>query len=93
MSGRGVFGFVPCGAIAMKEHDTVVLAVDLPQHQLRAGDVGTVVHVHRGGEAYEVEFAALDGETLAVVTVPAADARAVREREIVHARAFSGGRG
>ena len=74
----------------MNEHDQVVLTVDMPSHRLRAGDVGTIVHVHRGGDAYEVELAALDGETLAVVTVSEAELRAVREREIVHARAYSG---
>jgi hypothetical protein len=43
----------------MKEHDRLVLTGDLPEEGLKAGDVGTVVHVHRGGEAFEVEFVAL----------------------------------
>ncbi len=33
----------------IKEHDVVVLTQDLPDVRLRAGDVGTVVHVHQGG--------------------------------------------
>ena len=50
----------------IRELDTIVLACDLPEDRLKAGDVGTVVLVHPGG-GYEVEFMALDGETLAVV--------------------------
>jgi hypothetical protein len=45
----------------------VVLKADLPAEKLAEGDVGTVVHVYRDGKAYEVEFVALDGETVAVV--------------------------
>ena len=33
----------------MKEHDGVVLTQDLIEEGLRAGDTGTVVHVHAGG--------------------------------------------
>ncbi len=54
---------------AIKEHDIVVLASDLETEGLKSGDVGTVVHVYPGGEAYEVEFMAWDGETVAVATL------------------------
>ena len=47
----------------IKEHDSVVLAIDLPKHGLRAGDIGTVVLIHREGAGYEVEFMTLAGET------------------------------
>ncbi|OGA23877.1 MAG: DUF4926 domain-containing protein [Betaproteobacteria bacterium RIFCSPLOWO2_02_FULL_67_26] len=70
----------------IKELDSVVLAVDLPAHRLKAGDVGTIVHAHAGGKGFEVEFVALDGETIAVVTLTAAELRPVGRREIVHAR-------
>jgi hypothetical protein len=70
----------------IKEHDRVVLTGDLPRDGLKAGDVGTVVHIHTGGEAMEVEFVALDGETVAVVTAAASDVRPIRRREIPHAR-------
>ena len=42
----------------IKEHDCVVLTAHVPDDGLMAGDVGTVVHIHKGGEGYEVEFAA-----------------------------------
>ncbi len=53
----------------IKEHDRIVLLKDLPEDGLQAGDVGTVVHIHRQGEAFEVEFMTLDGGTVAVVTL------------------------
>jgi hypothetical protein len=72
--------------IAIKEHDRVVLTADLPGEKLASGDVGTVVHVYRDGEAFEIEFVSLDGETVAVVTLERAHVRPVARREITHAR-------
>lgn len=66
----------------IKEHDRVVLTGDLPGEKVTAGDVGTVVHVHRAGEAFEVEFVSLEGETVAVVTLERAQIRPVERREI-----------
>ena len=68
------------------ELDPVVLTTDLPEHGLRAGDVGWVVMVHAGSAGYEVEFVTLAGETVSVVTVPADSVRPVRQNEIAHAR-------
>lgn len=70
----------------LAELDLLVLTEDLPRHGLRTGDVGTVVHVYRDGQAYEAEFASLGGATLAVATVEAAQARPVTSRDIAHAR-------
>ncbi len=70
----------------MKEHDRVVLESDIQERGLKAGDVGTVVHVYGKGEAYEIELVSLNGKTVAVVTVEAQQVRPVREREITHAR-------
>ena len=70
----------------MKELDQIVLTADLPKEGLKAGDAGTVVHIHRGGEAFEVEFMTLGGETIAVTTVLASQVRPVGKREITHAR-------
>lgn len=71
---------------ALAEFETVVLRRDLPEARLEAGDVGTVVLAHAGGAGFEVEFATLAGETIAVVTVPAEDLRAVAPDEIAHVR-------
>ena len=58
----------------LAEHDRIVLTDDLRDDRLKDGDAGTIVHVHRDGEAFEVEFLALDGNTATVATVPASEA-------------------
>ncbi len=70
----------------IKEHDRIVLSKDLPAEGLLAGDVGTVVHIHNKGKAFEVEFVTLEGETVTVVTLPSSQIRAVGKRDIAHAR-------
>jgi hypothetical protein len=73
----------------IKELDDVILACELPQHALSAGDIGTVVLVHRNATGYEVEFTALDGDTVAVVTLMANQVRPVQAGTIAHARELS----
>ncbi|MBI1728847.1 MAG: DUF4926 domain-containing protein [Candidatus Rokubacteria bacterium] len=70
----------------IREHDRVVLTTDLANEGLKAGDVGTVVHIHSQGEAFEVEFLTLDGRTVAIATVLNSQLRAVIHRDITHAR-------
>lgn len=69
-----------------KEHDQIVLTSDLPEEGLKVGDVGTIVHVHRHGEAFEVEFLTLGGRTAAIATVRPWQVRAVSDKDITHAR-------
>ena len=73
------------------ELDTVVLTGDLPEHGLEAGDVGTVVLVHKDKAGFEVEFATMTGETLVVVTLPADAVRPIDRREIAHVRRVAHG--
>ncbi len=70
----------------IRELDDVILACDLPEHGLNAGDIGTVVLVHRKAAGYEVEFTSLDGETIAVVTLLPHQLRPVHPGAIAHAR-------
>lgn len=70
----------------INEFERVVLTSDLPDYDLVAGDIGTVVMIHRGGEGYELEFIALDGTTIAVVTILASQIRRIRSGEIAHVR-------
>lgn len=70
----------------IKEHDCVVLTADLPDEKLEAGDVGTVVHIHKEDIAYEVEFMTLDGHTVAVATVASNQLRPVSRFDISHVR-------
>jgi len=46
--------------------DPVVLVRDLPEHGLKAGDVGAVVEVYPPG-ALEVEFVVASGRTKALL--------------------------
>lgn len=65
-----------------KELDPVVLTSDVPEHGLKSGDIGTVVMIHRSGAGFEVEFVTLDGQTIAVATLPSDKVRPVGHGEI-----------
>ncbi|MEG4281644.1 DUF4926 domain-containing protein [Microcoleus sp. A006_D1] len=43
--------------------DVVALTVDLPEYNLRRGQVGTVVELLADGAAFEVEFSDRNGRT------------------------------
>lgn len=73
----------------IRKHERAILTSDIPEQGLKAGDVGTVVHVYSDGAAYEIEFFALDGRTLDVVTVEAAQVRPVGHRDMLHVRELS----
>lgn len=53
----------------MEESDLVALLINLPDKGLSVGDVGTIAHVYRTGQAYVVEFVNASGETVAVETL------------------------
>jgi hypothetical protein len=59
--------------MAFELFSDVILTADAPEHDLRTGDVGTVVEHHRvaGGEdGYSIEFFDMTGQTVAVVCFP-----------------------
>ena len=72
----------------MNEFESIVLTVDLPEHQLTKGDVGTVVHIHEGGAAYIVEFITYGGDTVAVTTLTSKQVRPALATELPHVRAL-----
>ena len=57
----------------------VILTENMPDEQLFAGDMGTIVEHYpptkKHPEGYEVEFFAANGDTIAVVSVPAKSLR------------------
>ena len=57
----------------IQELDTVTLRHDLPEHNLKQGTLGAVVHSYTDGQAFEVEFVSEDGNTLALVTLSPSD--------------------
>ena len=61
-----------------KELDIVVLVRDVPEHALRRGDAGTIVHVY-SADTFEVEFVRASGATAAVVELGTTDVRPARD--------------
>jgi hypothetical protein len=70
----------------IQELDQVILNDDLPENGLKVGNIGTVVLVHGKGKGFEVEFVALDGKSLAVVSVLPHQLRVIGKREIARSR-------
>jgi hypothetical protein len=70
----------------IQELDRVVLTEDLSDYNLKSGDVGTIVLIHGENEGYEVEFVALTGETIAVVSLLPSQLRHIQRGEIAHVR-------
>jgi hypothetical protein len=73
--------------MATQLHQEIVLARDVPQHGLRTGDIGTVVHVYPKG-GLEVEFFTASGKTRAVVTLQDADVRMATDNDVVAVRSL-----
>jgi hypothetical protein len=71
-------------------YQRVVLTEDLPGDGLRAGDVGVIVEHYPSRadmpEGYELEVFAANGQTVAVVSVPASAVREATEREVLSVR-------
>jgi hypothetical protein len=70
----------------IKEHELVALTKQFPEHRLEVDDIGTVVHCYEGGRAFEVEFMLGGGETIVVLTLESEEVRALRSRDVLHAR-------
>ena len=61
----------------IRELDVVALKRDIKEEKLKEGDTGTVVHRHRDGKAFIVEFIDPSGTTTAVITLTDQDIRLV----------------
>lgn len=71
----------------MQELERVALTQDLPEHGLKTGDIGMIVHVYGDYKGYEIEFVTLNGELLALVSVYPSQIRQLENNEIASARA------
>ena len=65
--------------------ETVVLSRDIPEHGLRAGDLGAVVQVYEP-DGIEVEFVTAAGKTQALLTLRVTDIRHVEATDLVAVR-------
>lgn len=81
----------------IKLYQRVALTQDLPEHDLRKGDVAIVVKrlpatpASNGEEGYALEVLNAVGETIAVVMVPASAVEPLTENEILQVRRLSSG--
>lgn len=68
----------------------VALKVDLPDHQLRSGDVVTIVEYHSGRHGqepgYSLEVFNAVGDTVAVATVRESQIEPLTSNELLHVR-------
>ena len=76
--------------LQMTELEVAVLAREVPEYGLRAGDVGTIVHAYADRRAVEVEFVTAEGRTIAVLALDTEDVRPMSDGEILHARDLAG---
>lgn len=65
--------------------ECVVLAHNVPEHSLRAGDLGTVVEVYPEG-GVEVEFVRGSGATQALLTLSEKDVRKIDSHDLLATR-------
>lgn len=70
----------------INEHERVVLTEDLPEHDLKTGDIGVVVMIHGDHIGYELEIFGADGHTIDVVSVYAHQVRPVKRHDVLHVR-------
>ena len=72
--------------------EDVIVTAEQPAHNIRAGNVGTVVerHVVEGKEdGYSVEFFDMTGQTVAVLTLPASQLRLPNKSDRPSVRAYN----
>ena len=68
-------------------HQTVALTQDIPESGLQSGDLGAVVAI-LDPEHYEVEFVTASGRTQSLLTLSAADLRAIGDRDLIAVRSL-----
>ena len=79
--------------MALEMYQDAILTVDLSEHGLCKGDVGTVVECHvvpGHEEGFSVEFFDMTGQTVAVVTLPAHQLRSPSAADRPSARTLTG---
>ena len=62
--------------------DVVALTQDVPEHNLKRGEEGTVVEILSNGEAYEVEFSNDNGQVYKCLSFPASQLKVLHQEPI-----------
>jgi hypothetical protein len=68
-----------------KKLEAVVLARDVSEHGLKAGDLGTIIEVYPKG-GVEVEFVRVSGENQALLTLTEHDVRKIDSNDLLATR-------
>jgi len=71
--------------VKFEKLECVVLAHDVPEHGLRAGDLGTVVEIYPEG-GVEVEFVRGSGATQALLTLNEREVRTIDAHDLLATR-------
>jgi hypothetical protein len=79
--------------MALELYQEVTLTGDLPEHDLKAGDIATLIdfiaHPSGGEEGCVLEVFNAVGESLAVFAVPLSNIEALRSDEILTVRSLA----
>lgn len=74
-------------------YQRVALSCDLPEHQLKAGDVATLIdfvpHPSGGEDGCVLEVFSASGESIAVVSVPVSNIKPLKNDEILTVRSLA----
>ncbi|MBI1729669.1 DUF4926 domain-containing protein [Candidatus Acetothermia bacterium] len=73
--------------MSFKSLEVVVLKRDLAEHNLKTGDLGTIVEVYDSGDV-EVEFITANGMTKAIITLIHSDIRNVKPTDMLAVRSL-----
>ena len=63
--------------------DVVALTEDIPEHNLKRGEVGTVVEILSDGDAFEVEFSDDNGQMYKCLGFLASQLQVIHDEQIV----------
>ncbi|MGB3137847.1 MAG: DUF4926 domain-containing protein [Nodosilinea sp.] len=78
--------------MSLELYQEVALTCDLPEYELRAGDIATLVdfvsHPDDGEEVYVLEVFNAVGESLRVIAVPVSVVEVLRSDEILTVRSL-----
>ncbi|MDE0687565.1 MAG: DUF4926 domain-containing protein [Candidatus Poribacteria bacterium] len=72
----------PTEAGKIKLLNVVALTQEVPEHNLKREDIGTVVEILANGEAYEVEFSNANGQMSKCLSFPASQLRGIPHEQI-----------
>ena len=72
----------PRQKIEIKLLDVVALTQDVREHNLKRGDIGTVVEILSNGGAFEVEFSNAYGQMSKCLSFPASQLRVLPHEQI-----------